>query len=136
MAAPLIMRYSRAVKLRSLDHAQLISQLKHLLAEMFGLEIPEPDDIPDDASLVGGRFDLDSLDLLELSICVEEAFGIAINGEKGPRALFGRISSLADFIHEQSRVGQAPRRVSGTDRLPSGLVSVIQGGPFPQGFVA
>src|SRR5580693_7821285 len=33
MAAPLILRYSRAVKLRSLDHAQLISQLKHLLAE-------------------------------------------------------------------------------------------------------
>jgi acyl carrier protein len=133
---PLVLRYSRAVKLRSRDHAQLISQLKHLLADMFGLQILAPDDIPDDASLIGGRFDLDSLDLLELSICVEEAFGIAIRGEKEPRIVFGRISSLADFIHEQSQVGQAPRRVSAADRLPSGVVGGIPIGPFPRGFIA
>jgi acyl carrier protein len=103
---------------------------------MFGLQILAPDDIPDDTSLIGGRFDLDSLDMLELSICVEEAFGIAMRREKEPCNVFGSISGLADFIQDQSQAGRAPWRVSAVDGFPGGAVGGIPLVPFARGSIA
>lgn len=112
MAASIILRYIRAVKYRSLDQAQLLSQLKRLVADMFGLDIIVSDDIADDAPLTGGSFDLDSFDMLELAICIEESFGVAIRTEEAPRIVFTTIASLADFIHLQTQIGQEHRKDS------------------------
>jgi acyl carrier protein len=90
------------MKNRSLDHHLLLSQLKHLVADMFRLDIIEPDMIDDDEALIGGILDCDSLDAVEFAICVEEEFGIAIRrGEESNRA-FASIASLADFIHSHT----------------------------------
>jgi acyl carrier protein len=103
---------------------------------MFGLQILAPDDLPDDTSLIGGQFDLDSLDMIELSLCVEETFGIAMRREQEPCIVISSISSLAGFIQDQSQVGQAPWRVSAVDLSPSGAVGGIPVAPFVRGSVA
>ena len=66
---------------------------------MFRLDILDPETIDENESLTDGSMGLDSLDLIELAMSIEEAFGIAIHrGEERQRA-FSCIASIADFIH-------------------------------------
>ena len=58
----------------------------------------DPDKIADDKPLCGSGPELESLDALELAICVEEEFGIAIRNENDSRSAFINIASLAGFI--------------------------------------
>ena len=97
------------MKKRRLDQNLLLSQLKYLIADMFRLDILEPDKIADDEPLMGGSFCVDSLDALELAICVEEEFGIAICGERESHRVFTSITNLADFIHAGALTSPAYR---------------------------
>lgn len=130
MAGAVKSRYLRGVRYRSRDQTLLLSHVKRFMAEMFRLDILVPDDIADDEPLSGPTFDLDSLDMLELAVCVEEEFGIAIRHEEESRIVLGSIASLADFISGRTGAGQARQfTASGTSRrLPYG--------PFAQGSVA
>jgi acyl carrier protein len=85
----------------------LRSHLKHLVAEMLGLDLLDPNTIANDEPLVGGSLGLDSLDVLELAICVEEEFGIAMCGGKESDRVFASIASLADFINTGARTSPA-----------------------------
>jgi acyl carrier protein len=118
------------VKNRSLDQALLLSELKYFVADLFRADILAPESIEDDAPLTGGAFDLDSFDLLELSICIEEGFGIAIRGEGASRDAFCSIASLADFIRAQTWSGQE-RRLPVAERLVGG-----EAGRIPAGFIS
>jgi len=95
------------VKKRRLDQNLLLSQLKYLIADMFRLDILEPDKIADDEPLMGGSFCVDSLDALELAICVEEEFGIAIRSGEESHSAFTSVASLAGFIHARTQTGPA-----------------------------
>jgi acyl carrier protein len=103
MTAFRMWRYTRRVKNRRLDQSLLLSQLKYLVADMFRLDILEPDKIADDEPLIGNSLCLDSLDVLELAICVEEEFGIAIRSGEESHSVFTSIASLADFIHARAQ---------------------------------
>lgn len=103
MTAFRIWRYTRRVKNRCLDQVLLLSQLKYLVADMFRLDILEPDKIADNEPLIGGSLCLDSLDALELAICVEEEFGIAIRSGEESHSVFTSIASLANFIHARAQ---------------------------------
>ena len=84
----------------------LPSQLKHLVVEMFRPDIPEPDQIDDQAPLLSGSLGLDSLDALELAMAVEERFGISIGSRQESLSAFASIASLSAFI--QARAGTNP----------------------------
>jgi acyl carrier protein len=94
-----IWRYRRGVKNRHLDHNLLLSHLKNLVAGISGIAMRNPDEIADGEPLMGGGLGLDSLDTLELAICIEEEFGVAICGETTLHRAFTSIAHLADFIH-------------------------------------
>lgn len=85
----------------------LRSRLKHLVADLFRLDLPNPDQIADDEVLIGGSLGLDSLDALELAMCVEEEFGITIASAGESGCAFANIASLAAFIRERSQVDAA-----------------------------
>lgn len=72
--------------------------LKEKLIE--ALDIPyTPDDIHEDISLIGAGLGLDSLDILEIVLCVENNFGI-----KMPEAsthVLRSFNTLVDFIIEE-----------------------------------
>jgi acyl carrier protein len=135
MAASVFSRYSRAVQHRSLDQVLLLSQLKRLVADLFRLDILEPDTIADDERLAGGSLDLDSFDILELAICVEETFGIAIRSKEESRVVFSSIASLAEFIRVQTQTGQA-RRTSAAECSAREALSGLPDGPFARRSIA
>jgi acyl carrier protein len=74
-------------------------QLKLLVADLFRPDILDPAKISDHERLFGGDLGLDSLDLVELSICIEESFGITLHDGAEWSRVFSSIASLADFIH-------------------------------------
>jgi acyl carrier protein len=90
---------ARRIKDRYFDQGLLLSQLKHLVADMFRLDLLDPDKIDANEPLMGGNLGLDSLESLELAICVEEKFGISLCSAGEPHGAFASIASLASFIH-------------------------------------
>ena len=69
--------------------------LKEKLIE--ALDIPyEPRDIGEDIALIGSGLGLDSLDVLEIVLCVENNFGGKI--PEGQTLALRSLNTLADFI--------------------------------------
>jgi acyl carrier protein len=83
----------------------LPSQLKHLVADLFRPDLVEPDTIVDHESLMTGSVGLDSLDVIELVMCVEETFGVAIRGVEESQSALASIASLAGFIRARAAHG-------------------------------
>jgi acyl carrier protein len=81
----------------------LRARLKHFIVGTLNLSDVKADRISDDEPLVGGRIGLDSLDALELSMGLEEEFGITIRTGGESRAALANIASLAEFIRAQVR---------------------------------
>jgi len=96
-----------------LHHDQLPSQLKHIVAALFRLDLLEPDEIADDEPLIGGSLGLDSLDALELAICIEEEFGLTVQSREDSQRVFASIASLAGFIRAQATTKPVPRHSPG-----------------------
>jgi acyl carrier protein len=86
-----------------LEQTSLRLRLKYLVAGMFRPDILEPERIADDEPLFGASFCLDSRDLLELALCVEEEFGVAIRGGTESLSDFASIASLTDSIQGCAR---------------------------------
>jgi acyl carrier protein len=84
--------------------------LKHIVADMFRPDILDPAKISDDEPLSGAGFCLDSLDVLELALCVEEEFGVAVRRDAGSLNDFASIASLIDSIQSHARTSSASRR--------------------------
>lgn len=84
--------------MNTLDHDLLISRLKHLIVDLFRLSQSEPDEISDDEPLLGGSLGLDSLDALELALCIEEEFGVMMQSREESLHAFASVASLASFI--------------------------------------
>lgn len=85
----------------------LPSRLKHLVADLFRPDISEPDTISDREPLIGGNLGLDSFDALELALCVEEEFGLALYSPEDLQRAFSSISNLAVFIHTHTHTSPA-----------------------------
>ena len=116
-------RYIRHVQNHRHETDQLTSRLKYLVADLFRLDIVEPKTISDDAPLIGGDLGLDSLDALELAICIEEEFGLTIESREESHRAFASISSLAGFIAARTRPVPVEEQrklvVQTTGRVPS-----------------
>ena len=85
------------MKNRRLDGDLVPSQLRNIIGGMFGLDLDTPTAISDDEALIGGSFGLDSLDGVELAMCIEEEFGV-ICGLEALRRGVGSIATLARHI--------------------------------------
>ncbi|GGM46320.1 hypothetical protein GCM10012275_16710 [Longimycelium tulufanense] len=71
------------------------SRVKHLLAERLSLDV-EPELIGDDQPLFGRGLELDSIDMLELAMAVEEEFGVTITDDDAESLL--SLNRLVDHI--------------------------------------
>ena len=76
----------------------LHSELKHFIVRRLRLEQIDPDSIRDDAPLVGGGLDLDSIDLLELVVGLEKEYGLKIADVAEGRRILTSVESLAEFV--------------------------------------
>ena len=85
-----------AIDRKKLERRKEISaQLKEKLIE--ALDIPyEPADIGADTALIGSGLGLDSLDVLEIVLCVQNNFGVKI--PEGELLALRSFNTLVDFI--------------------------------------
>jgi len=76
----------------------LHEELKHFIVRRLRLEQVDPKSIRDDAPLVGGGIDLDSIDLLELVVGLEKEYGLKITDVAEGRRILKSVDSLAKFV--------------------------------------
>jgi len=79
--------------------------LKELLIAELNLPGKTPADIDDTAPLFGAGLGLDSLDALQLAMCVEERFGVKIPEGDEARSIFASVTALAAHVLRASASG-------------------------------
>jgi acyl carrier protein len=87
----------------------LLLQLKRLIVETLRLRDVRPEDIGDDEPLFGtSRFDLDSIDALELVLRLEKEFGVKIGTSEESRRALASVAALAEFIRQRRPAAPPP----------------------------
>ena len=82
------------------DHT-LEQELKQLIVERLFLKV-SPEEIGDEDPLMD-TYGVDSVQLFEIVVGLEEVYGITMEDEEFDLALFASVKSIADFVrHKQS----------------------------------
>ena len=80
---------------------ELKYELKKQIIEELKLEDIKPEDILDDAPLIGDGLGLDSIDALELVVLLEKYHGVKIMDEEVGRKVLASVTTMAEFIIEE-----------------------------------
>lgn len=84
-----------------MSHEALENELRALIIEALVLEDMAPADLPREEPLFGDGVGLDSLDALEISLALEEKYGITVDEDDvATKRRFATIASLAEFVAE------------------------------------
>ena len=75
-----------------------MEEIISLIIDSLGLNHVSPSQVNEDTPLVGEGLDLDSIDILELVVNMEEKYGIRIEKSEEGKRIFKNIGSLVDFI--------------------------------------
>ncbi|MGJ8654538.1 MAG: phosphopantetheine-binding protein [Opitutaceae bacterium] len=85
----------------------LKQQIKEMIRDSLDVDDLDIESINDDAMLLGGELELDSIDALELVIQVEKRYGVKIKSSEETRIALTSVNVLADYIIER-----APEKVA------------------------
>jgi acyl carrier protein len=80
------------------------AELARLIVESLHLEDVAPEAIEPEAALFGAGLGLDSLDMLELSMAIEQKYGVKLRSDDPDNEkIFASLRSLARHIHAQRK---------------------------------
>jgi acyl carrier protein len=82
---------------------EMISELKVKIIQTLGLIDVGPEDIKDDARLVGGDLGIDSIDVLELVMMIEKDYGVKIESKELGVKVFASVRALATHIAQNQK---------------------------------
>lgn len=80
----------------------LTNDLKNRLIKVLNLTDVSPDDIDENAQLVGGELGIDSIDVLEMVVMIEKDYGIVIDNKEIGEKVFSTLTALAKYIQKNS----------------------------------
>lgn len=80
------------------------ARLKGLVIGALRIEDVTPDQLTSDQKLLDGDIEIDSIDILQLILEIEKAFGIKLVKGEFARGEWQTISTLADAIEARMRV--------------------------------
>ena len=75
------------------------NKLKHELIELFNLEGVDADELRDEDHLFEDGLGLDSVDAIELTIFLDNEYGIVFNNIAESEGVFASIKSLQEYIN-------------------------------------
>lgn len=78
----------------------LKEELKVKILDRLNIQDVTPDQIVEDAPFVGGELGIDSIDILELVIMIEEDYGVKIDNKELGAVVFKTFGSLVAYIAE------------------------------------
>lgn len=83
---------------------ELVLKLKEQIIDVLNLEEMTPDDIDENAPLFGDEgLGLDSIDALELIVLLEKHYGIRLSSPAEGKKIFTSVSSIAEYIKQNSK---------------------------------
>jgi acyl carrier protein len=83
---------------------ELINELKVKIIETLNLIDVVPENIDENAQLIGGDLGLDSIDVLELVMMLEKDYGVKIDSRELGVKVFASVAALADYVHHDQSV--------------------------------
>lgn len=83
------------------SNTELKQALKALIIEECDKPEFSPEDITDDERLLGGKLDLDSLDVLQICMAIKAQYGVRIEGSTDARKAMASINALAKTIQDR-----------------------------------
>jgi len=81
---------------------QLISELKVKIVDLLDLTNIQPEDIDADSPLIGGKLELDSIDVLEMVIMIEKDYGVRIENRELGEKVFANLAAMAAYIADNA----------------------------------
>lgn len=80
----------------------LAQEIKELIIRTLKLKDATPGDIDDNAPMIGGGLELDSLDALEVVVAVERAYAVKLDTSEDSKKALASVNALAAFIRTNS----------------------------------
>jgi acyl carrier protein len=84
--------------------SNLLQQVSETLVDTLGLEDVSPQDITRETQFFAGGLGLDSIDVLELVVAIEQRWGVKIDNKELGQQVLVSVGSLIDYI-EANRGG-------------------------------
>ncbi len=81
---------------------QLTDELKKKVLDLLNIRDIRPDQIDNDAPLVGNELGMDSIDILELVTVIEKDYGVKIDNKELGEKVFASFNALAHYLHDNS----------------------------------
>lgn len=85
-------------KAQEKSRADIVEQVKQLVVSSVQLHHIPLEDINESTLLFGDGLGLDSVDILEVVVAVEQKFGVKVKDAKSGQHIFQSIGTIADFI--------------------------------------
>jgi len=81
---------------------KLIDELRVKIVGLLNLVDFRPEDIGEDDQLVGEKFGIDSIDILEMVIMIDKDYGVLIDNRELGEKVFQSLKTLASHIYHNS----------------------------------
>lgn len=81
---------------------ELLEELKTKIIDVLNLVDVSPEDFEEDGQLVGGDLGIDSIDVLEMVMMIEQDYGVVIDNKEVGEKVFATLNTLAAHIFQHS----------------------------------